>query len=264
MHPIERLRWIARAEGESATTIATEAAWTLGELGAADPAAVLTASRRLVERHPGCGPLWWVCAHMLPSGDPYETAQTVTATLMSDTVPDRVADALRASFTSSDVLVATAPVDLVRQALARRGTYHLRLVADYSWLRHATRELGTVVDDLTSWEGGEAERALEGASALLVEPCLASVSGLLVEPASGAAVEMAVEMGVPVWALLGTGVVLPQGLADFAAELTGEDLELLEPDLFAWAVDESGQGEIEPVLARVACPPGMELVHRFA
>jgi hypothetical protein len=263
VHPIERLRWIARAEGESATTIAAEAAWTLGELGAEDPVAVLTASRRLVERHPGCGPLWWVCAHLLAADDPYETARRISGELLSGTAPDRVSDALRSSFTSSDVLAATTPVELLRQALARRGTYRVRLLADYAWLRRAVRELGAVADDVSGFEIDDSERALSGAAVLLVEPCLASVSGLLVEPDAGAAIESAVQMGVPAWALLGTGLVLPQVLADVAAELSGEDLELLEPDLFARAVDETGEGQIEQALVRGTCPPAAELVHRL-
>ena len=57
MHPIERLRWIARAEDEPAASLGSEAAWTLAELAEQEPNALLTACRRLLDRHPACGPL---------------------------------------------------------------------------------------------------------------------------------------------------------------------------------------------------------------
>ncbi|MGH9295606.1 MAG: hypothetical protein ACRD0B_09770, partial [Acidimicrobiales bacterium] len=69
MHPIERLRYIARVQGESGPTIAIEAAWTLAELATIEPSALVTACRRLIEHHPECGPLWWVSAHLVVADD---------------------------------------------------------------------------------------------------------------------------------------------------------------------------------------------------
>src|ERR1700689_4842391 len=105
MHPIERLRWIAGAEDEPAASLASEAAWTLGELARDEPTAVLTASRRLLDRHPACGPLWWVCAKLAGADDAVEVARGAAVELCSDSTPDRIAAALRASFAASDVLV---------------------------------------------------------------------------------------------------------------------------------------------------------------
>ena len=56
MHPIERLRWIARAEDEPAASLGSEAAWTLAELAEQEPTALLTACRRLLDRHPSLRP----------------------------------------------------------------------------------------------------------------------------------------------------------------------------------------------------------------
>ena len=263
MHPIERLRWIARATSEPALTIASEAAWTLGELGADEPAAVVTASRRLVERHPTCGPLWWACAHLVASDDPLETARRVTAELYADTVPDRVAEALRDNFTRSDPLCATVPADVLRDALSRRGSYELRVIAPYSALRHELRGLGGVVEDVTGFEIEDVDEALEGAAVLLVEPDLASAAGLLVEPGVGLVIERAVHQGVPVWALLGTGRVISTQLAEAAAEWADEDLELVPSGQIALAVDDSGPGALLAALVRTSCPPGAELLHRI-
>jgi len=271
-HPIERLRWIARAEGETAAVLAGEAAWTLGELAVAEPAALLTASRRLVERLPGCGPLWWACAHMLATDDPIATARRVAAQLVSDTVGDRLADALRANFTSSDWLSATVPVDTLCQALARRGTYGVRLVADRDLLRPALRALGAVAEEVVGYRIEEAGAALDGAAALLVEPSLAAEAApgpgsgrgrlLLAEPGVAAVVGEAAARSVPVWIVLGVGRVLPPALAEAASELAGGDLAPLDPSLVVTAVDATGLAPIDEALARAECPSGTELAHR--
>ncbi len=259
MHPIERLRWIARTDDEPATSIAGEAAWTLGELGSKDPAAVLTASRRLVERQPTCGPLWWVCAHLVASVDPFETARRLSAELYSDPVPARVADSLAASFTSSDLLGATSPVDVLQQALARRGRYRLRLLAEPRALRRDLHLVGSVADEVTGFEPDEADEALAAASVLLVEPELASPDGLLVAEPYAQVVEAAHRRHVPVWALLGTGRVLPAALGERARALAGDRVRLLAPRLLAVAVDETGDGDVARALSTPSCPPGTEL-----
>ena len=64
MHPIERLRHVARAGDMDASLLAEEAAIALGGL-AFEPRALVPATRRLLEFHPSCAPLWWVCAELL-------------------------------------------------------------------------------------------------------------------------------------------------------------------------------------------------------
>jgi hypothetical protein len=200
---------------------------------------------------------------LIASDDALETAHRISAELYSDTVPDRVSDALRVDFTSSDVLCATSPTDLFRQALSRRGTYVVRLVGTYRTLRHELQALGAVTEDATGFEVEEAREALEGAAALLVEPCFAGGPGLFVEPAVASVVEQAVRAKVPVWVLLGTGRVLTSQLAEAAASLCGEALELVTPDMVRQAVDATGAGDLRTALARSTCPPGADLVHRF-
>lgn len=262
MHPIERLRYIARADDEPASVIASEAAWSLGELGAGDPAAVLTASRRLVERHPACGPLWWACAKLLVADDPLAEAHRVVAEFSSDVVANRLSDALRSNFTASDVLCSTAPADLLSQALDRRGSYRVRLIGRYFWLRHGLRQIGARADDATGYEAEEMDEALSGAGVLLVEPRLASPAGLLVDLGTGAIAERAAASEIPVWVLLATGHVLPPDLATFALGRAGDGFELIEPDVLSRAVDETGLGDLQPALRRAGCPPAPELARR--
>ena len=62
MHPIEHLRYVARAHGADPVEVAMGAADALAGISR-DPAAALVAARRLVEHHPTNAPLWSVCAH---------------------------------------------------------------------------------------------------------------------------------------------------------------------------------------------------------
>ena len=50
-----------------------ETAGALSSLGF-DPAGLVTACRRIVDRHVTSGPLWWLCARVLTAGDPLAEA----------------------------------------------------------------------------------------------------------------------------------------------------------------------------------------------
>lgn len=178
-------------------------------------------------------------------------------------MPDRVADALRIEFTSSDVLCSTSPSETFQQALSRRGTYIVRLIGGYRSLRRDMRSLGSVVAEATGYEVEEASEALEGANVLLVEPCFAGGAGLFVEPEVASVVELASRLEVPVWALLGAGRVLSSQLAETAADLAGDGFELVAPMVVSRAVDCNGIGDLRAALGRASCPPGTELVHRI-
>lgn len=88
VHPIERLRYVARAGWAAPAVLAAEAAWALGDLAAYEEPAVLPACRRLLDRHPGCGPLWWVAARILTAGDPVEEAERCAQALEDDPTPE--------------------------------------------------------------------------------------------------------------------------------------------------------------------------------
>src|SRR5688572_29574853 len=82
-HPIERLRWVARAEGAGATMLARETAAALAGVGD-DLSAIVTGTRRVIERHPHFAPLWWLAARMLMAEDPCQEAWVAAAELETD------------------------------------------------------------------------------------------------------------------------------------------------------------------------------------
>jgi hypothetical protein len=108
VHPIEMLRAVARSRRGPPGELAAEAAWGLAALAEEEPAALLPACRRLLERQPACGPLWWLCARLLVAGDPVEEAERCAALLIDDPTPD----VLRSSLQTGKV---GPPLRIVRQ-----------------------------------------------------------------------------------------------------------------------------------------------------
>jgi hypothetical protein len=96
VHPIERLRYVARAGWVAPAVLAAEAAWALADLALHEEAALVPACRRLLDRHPGCGPLWWVAARVLTAGDPVEEAVRCAEALETDATSDLLAEELDA------------------------------------------------------------------------------------------------------------------------------------------------------------------------
>ncbi len=84
VHAIERLRWVAQDCWAPAEEVAADAAFALAEVAEEEPSALLPSCRRLLERHPWCGPLWWVAAHLLASPDPAAEAERRAGQLLGD------------------------------------------------------------------------------------------------------------------------------------------------------------------------------------
>ena len=86
MHPIERIRSLARASWLDPKTVAVEAADAIGDAYTwMDEAAAVLVARRLLAWHPYCGPLWWVCGEILHSIDPVKASRNVVDRLLDDT-----------------------------------------------------------------------------------------------------------------------------------------------------------------------------------
>jgi len=94
VHPIERLRYVARAGWAGPGALGAEAAYALAELAEHEPAAVLPACRRLLERNPSCGPLWWVAARLCSAGDPAAEAERCVEELEEDPSDELLEQAL--------------------------------------------------------------------------------------------------------------------------------------------------------------------------
>jgi hypothetical protein len=206
VHPIEHLRYVARSHGIDPVVLVREAADALGSMRF-DPTGLVVACRRIVERHPDCGPLWWACCRLLTATDPLEVVWSLGDELEADATVDRLVSEL-----PDDAVVLTAgwPQQATR-ALVRRGDLRV-LVIDGPDATSLVRRLerGDVEVDLVPAEA--AARAAHAADLVLVESVAASGERLLAPV--GSAVVAAVSAGRPVWAVVGLGRSLPGQVVD--------------------------------------------------
>jgi hypothetical protein len=214
VHPIERLRYLARSSGADQRVLVNETASALRALRM-DPAGLVVSCRRIVERHPTSGPLWWLCAHMLVATDSSSTARELAAALEMDPTPMLLADALPENAT---VLVMGWP-DLAGEACLDRGDLTVLTVdADDQGASFVRRlERSDVVAEIVEPAGIGA--AVLAADLVLVEATAASTTELLATRGSRAAASVAYCSEVPVWAVLGRGRCLPD--AAFASLAAG-------------------------------------------
>lgn len=101
VHPIEMLRAVARSRRSPPGELAAEAAWGLAALAEEETAALLPACRRLLERQPACGPLWWLCAKVLVAGDPVAEAERCAGLLIDDPTSTVLDSSLRTGSNST-------------------------------------------------------------------------------------------------------------------------------------------------------------------
>jgi hypothetical protein len=262
VHPIERLRWIARTHDEATTMLAAEAAWTISELAAEDPAAVVTACRRLVEAHVTAGPLWWVAATLLVSPDPSSAARIAVDDLLADPTADFLADELNERLVGDAVLVVVCPAEIVLEALSQLPSTTVRVVGSLPRRRAVVRAFEANLSEASGWDSDEAAQAVKGAAVVLLEALAAGPAGLIVAAGSQSLVEAAHEASVPVWAVVGVGRVIDVKLLEEMRRRAGEDVELVDPGDLEAVLGPSGI--VTPVvgLGRQPCPPAPELLVR--
>lgn len=114
---------MARAVEAPDDSVLREAAISLARF-ADDQPALVTACRRLVDRHPANGPVWWLAASMLTSIDPVDTARTCVQRSDADAT---LADVSAALPDDATVSVLGWPPRLA-DALAPRGDLDVRVI----------------------------------------------------------------------------------------------------------------------------------------
>jgi hypothetical protein len=123
VHPIERLRYVARATGAPPDEVVREAAASLANF-ADDPVSLVTACRRLIDRHPANGPIWWLCARTLLAADPADEVWRCHSDFCADPTIDELSHLLPAN---GRVAVVGWP-DRLGAALSRRGDIEVRVL----------------------------------------------------------------------------------------------------------------------------------------
>jgi hypothetical protein len=136
------------------------------------------------------------------------------------------------------------------------------VVAPPAGLQAEVRRFAAVVSEASGWEYEEAEEAVEGAAAVLVEALAAGSRGVLVTAAAARLAQTARDASVPLWGVAGVGRVLHDQLLGEVIRRAGDDIELIGPGAFDFVVGPSGLESPVEALSRGRCPPAPELVVR--
>jgi hypothetical protein len=204
VHPIERLRYVARARGADAESLVRETAGALRGLGL-DMSGLVVACRRIVERHPTSGPLWWLCARMLTSSDPLAAGRAAVDEIEDDTTIDE----LTAALPDGATVVTIGWPDLIGMALARRGDVRVLAVdAGHQGSSFVQRLERLEIDsELVPTEA--ASIAVAAADLVLIEADALDGSDVIAATGSSLLAAAAGLHGTPVWCVAGCGRRLP-------------------------------------------------------
>ncbi|MGF1597889.1 MAG: hypothetical protein ACFCVK_13310 [Acidimicrobiales bacterium] len=205
MHPIEQLRYVARAGGADAGLLVQEAASALGVFHN-DPAALVTAARRLLTRQPAVGPLWWMCTRLSLGADVRGEARGVIDELRNDRTGRELAHALPDGAT---VVVAGWP-DTIVDALPRRGDVQVLVVDVEGQASSVVRRLersDMIAEDI---DFAHVAGAVEEADLVLIEAAAAGAAAALTDVGNLALAATARALHTPIWIVAAVGRRLPE------------------------------------------------------
>ena len=220
MHPIERLRYVARAGVVPVAPLVRESAAALASF-ADDPKGLLTSCRRLLDRRSDCAPLVWLAARMLTAMDSRSEAARVIEALDADTTGRALQNGL-------DALPAGSSVLAVGELEAFAAALHDR-------------------PDLRSLEPHDLEAAGSADLVLLTSDCVGPSQALVVAETVAVA-EMARGWGTPVWLIAGAGRILPDRMWSLLSARHRPD----DPAMRGLAVL-----DLERFVTRVVTPSGL-------
>jgi hypothetical protein len=264
MHPIERLRYVARASGADPSVLVRETASALAAVAADDPVGLVPACRRLVDRHLTSGPMWWMVARVLTAADPIAAAWIAADEIDRDPTADLVTRELPDEATAAIV----GWPGIVAAGLRRRGDLEV-LVIDSSGDGSAlVRRLEAADVDAVDVTDAGLGAAVTVSNLVVIEALAAGPPGAIATAGSHAAAAVAHHAGIPVWLVAGVGRVLPQRLWDALTNRLdeGDDEpwdrpdELVPADLIDVVLGPDGPQAAAEALARSGCPVAPELL----
>ena len=220
VHPIERLRYVARAGVAPVGPLVREAAAALSSF-AGDPKGLLTSCRRLLDRRRDCGPLVWLAARMLTAMDPRAEAARVVSELDADTT-GRVLESGLDTLPAGSGVLAVGELGSLATALQERP--------DLRWMEPDDRAAGGKAD------------------LVLIATDCAGPSHALVVAEAVAAAEAARDRATPVWLVTGAGRILPGPMWDLLSARHRPD----DPSMRGLAVL-----DLHRFVTLVATPSGM-------
>jgi hypothetical protein len=262
VHPIERLRYVARASGADQSLLVQETAQALAAFRD-DPSGLVAACRRIVDRHPTSAPLWWLCARVLTSPDGHRDAWAAVDEIDNDATAAELAFALPEEVTAC---VVGWP-EVVGEALPRRGDVEVLAVDSLGEGSGLVRRLMQGGIDAVDVPMSGLGAAVSSSDVLLLEAVAVGPTGFVGVSGSLAAATVARHADVPVWLTAGVGRLLPtrmwEALADRRATRAADpwdlDEEVVPLTLVDMVVGPKGVEAPADAIRRTDCPVAPEL-----
>jgi hypothetical protein len=260
MHPVERLRHVARASGAPQSLIVSETARALASFSH-DPQGLVTACRRMVSRQPRSAALVWLCARVLTAGDPRGEIHRCLEEIEADRTPIELSHSLPDEAT---VVVLGWP-DQIAEALPRRGDVEVLVVDVLAEGSGFVRRLAQAEVDAVDVPLSGLGAAVAAADLVLLEASMVAPAEFLSVSGAHAAAAVGRSVGIPVWLVAGVGRLLPQRMWEPArAKIVDDDPwddddEVVPLDLVDRIVGPGGPLEVAAALRRTDCPVAPEL-----
>jgi len=261
VHPIERLRYVARSSGAPQDLLMVESARALATFHD-DPVALVTACRRVVSRQVTSGGLWWVCSRLLCSAEPLDEVRAIIEAVEDDTTPRSLTLALDPDAT---VAVLGWP-SAVADALVRRGSGETLVIDAANEGSSLVRYLDGHGVDAVDVPLGGLGAAVAAADVLVLEATAATTTAAMSVAGSLAAAAVARHESVPVWMLVGIGRALPTrvwdamiGRWDLSDEPWEAEEEIVPLDLVDSVIGPDRALAPEAIGSLIDCPIAPEL-----
>ena len=267
MHPIEHLRYLARAGYADAPELVAETASALRYLGA-DPVNLLLTCRRIVEKHPTCGPLWWLCAELLTALEPRDSLRRCVDSVQGDSTPAHLATHLATKFPDGGMVVVNGWSWEIAVGLAQSFGFEVCVVDGDNGADHMVRVLER--NDLTVHlvDPQRAAAAVGECNAVVVSSVFSGEFTVWAPVGSHQLASVAYCAGIEVVATTPVGTRLPKAFVDAIVGLIDDhtrgeawhrDVEAVPLGLLTTLVGPSGIGKSSdllslgiPIEARVA------------
>ena len=263
MHPIERLRYVARADGAGPALLVRETALALCDMEF-DPQSLLLACRRIVERHPTMAQLWWLCANVVTAPEPFVRARELAREIERDDTPHHLDDAL---VDDARVVIVGWPFTTVK-CLAQRGDASMLVVDSHGEGEALVDRLhdAEIAAELVPFECLAA--AVRESDVVVIEALACGPRQVLAVGGSHGVVEIARTLGKPVWLVAGAGTRLAEPLwrgmvtalgleSDWHVGLDVVDLQRFDCVVGPRGLQDDVRTPLEP-----ECPPATELLRR--
>jgi hypothetical protein len=264
MHPIERLRYVARSGDAEHLVLVEETAAALRGMGD-DLAGVVMSCRRLIERNPASGPLWTLCGRMLCAADPAAEAVAVVVEMEADRTPGHLVARLPQD---ARVTVIGWP-ETASGALAGRGDLQVVVVDSRGAGTALARQLVRLDVDAHDVDEASVAAAARVSDLVLLEADALGPDGFVAPVGSHAAAAVAHHAGVPVWLVAGAARAVPartwqalrQRVAAPSADRPWDDEHDVVPlDLVDVLIGPSGAEDPAGGVARADGPVAPELL----